>query len=83
MDDYARFHFNSEHMELVKDVTWVIISYTPLSGVKDTIKFGQKWLYKKRGPHRLAKYMQDNDRKNFIKARGRRLRALGKVRVAI
>ena len=71
----GNFRLGSEHKELVKDITRVIISYTPLSGVADTIRFGQKWLDKKKVPHRVARYIQENDRKNFIKARGRRIRA--------
>jgi hypothetical protein len=74
MGTYGGFRLASEHKELVTDITNVIISYTPLSGVRDTIKFGQKWLSEKKGPHRVAKYIQQSDRKSFIKSRGRRLR---------
>jgi hypothetical protein len=75
MDIYsARFRLGSEHKEFVKDVTNVIISYTPLSGVRDTIKFGQKWISEKRMADRVARYIERNDRKSFIKSRGRRIR---------
>lgn len=74
MGTYGGFRLASEHKELVTDITNVIISYTPLSGVRDTIKFGQKWLRAKRGPQRVAMYIQESDRRSFIKSRGRRLR---------
>ena len=76
MDTYnTRFRLGSEHVEFVTDVTKVIINYTPLSGVLETIRFGQKWINKKRVAHRVARYLHESDRKSFIKARGRRIRA--------
>ncbi len=62
-------------MEFAVDVAKVIISYTPIVGVVDTIKFGEKWISKKRIHTRIARYMQESDRRNFIKARGRKIRA--------
>jgi hypothetical protein len=74
MDGYSsKLHIGAEHKEFVADVTNVIIGYTPISGVLATIKFGQKWLNQKRMPHRVASYMAKNDRKNFIKARSKRI----------
>jgi hypothetical protein len=73
-----KLHFGAEHREFVKDVTGVIISYTPISGVVDTIRFGQKWLNKKKMPRRFASYVQKNERKSFIKSRSRRIRATRK-----
>ena len=71
----SKLHFGTEHREFVRDVTNVLISYTPVSGIFDTIKFGKKWLHKKRMAHRVARYLQRTDRRNFIKARSRRIRA--------
>jgi hypothetical protein len=79
MDAYSyKLHLASEHVEFVKDVTNVIISYTPVSGIIDTVRFGQKWLRKKRMAHRVARYMAESDRRNFIKSRGRRITGLYK-----
>jgi hypothetical protein len=77
MDTYgAKLHLNAEHKEFVKDVTNILIGYTPISGMVGMITFGEKWINKKKVPHRFAKYVHKNDRKNFIKSRSRRLKAL-------
>jgi hypothetical protein len=74
MDVYRnKLHLSSEHKEFAKDVTNMVIGYTPISGVIATINFGQKWLSKKRMPHRIARYMEKKERKNFIKTRSRRI----------
>jgi len=65
--------FNAEHKEFAKDLAWVVINYTPLSGIIYTVKFGKKWLADKRMPHRVATYMADIDRKSFIKSRSKRI----------
>jgi hypothetical protein len=70
------FRLGAEHKEFVKDVTNVVISYTPVSGIIDTIRFGQKWIRKKRMHQRVANYMSRTERKNFIKGRSRRIIAL-------
>ncbi len=75
MDVYTstRMHFGAEHREFAMDMVWLVINYTPLTGVIYTLKFGQKWLHEKRMPHRVARYLERNDRKNFIKTRSRRI----------
>lgn len=45
--------FRYEHRELVKDLTNVIISYTPVSGILDTARFLDKWLLRRRKAHRF------------------------------
>lgn len=76
MDAYSsKLHFSAEHKEFAKDLAWVLINYTPISGVIHTIKFGKKWLGEKRMPHRVASYIAENDRRSFIKARSRRIMA--------
>jgi len=71
----GKLRLGSEHKELLKDVAWVVINYTPVSGVIHTIKFGQKWLYSKKGPHRVATYLAESDRRSFIKTRSRRIKS--------
>lgn len=66
---------NSEHVEFAKDVVMVIVNYTPISGVIATYNFGKKWIADKRGAHRFAAYVAKSDRRNFIKARSRRIKA--------
>ncbi|MDE1865763.1 MAG: hypothetical protein KGH94_03975 [Candidatus Micrarchaeota archaeon] len=84
MDAYTNaFRLSSEHREFAKDVAMLVISYTPLTGFLYTAQFLQKW-FGKRGVHaRVATYMARNDRKNFIKSRGRRIRASRPCAVAV
>lgn len=71
----AKFRFGTEHKEFLKDLTNVIISYTPLSGIADTLKFSHKWFGKKRVGHRVARYVKEQDRRNYIKKRSDKIRA--------
>lgn len=50
-----RFTFRYEHRELLNDVKNVVISYTPLSGIFDTLKFLNKWLFRRKKIYGLSK----------------------------
>jgi hypothetical protein len=54
---------NEEHKEAGKDFINVVISYTPLSGIIDTIRFIHKWLFKKQAGQRIAKHIESRIRK--------------------
>lgn len=54
-----------EHKEFFRDLSNVIISYTPISGVIDTVKFMHKWVVKKDSPRRIV---------HHIKRKGKRLK---------
>ncbi len=68
----ARIHLNPEHKAFVKDLATVLVSYTPVSGVFDTVKFSHKWFGKRRVGQRMAKRIRKSNRRSYIKARGRR-----------
>jgi hypothetical protein len=68
-----KLRLKTEHKEFVKDLTNVIISYTPISGISDTLKFTHKWFGKKRVGHRVARFMKVRERKNYIKSRTKRI----------
>ena len=38
------FKIHDEHKEVGKDLLSVAISYTPLSGIVDTVRFMHKWI---------------------------------------
>ena len=69
----GKLHLNPEHKAFVKDLTNVIVSYTPVSGVVDTVKFSHKWFGKRRVGHRIAKQIKRHNRRSYIKSRGRRV----------
>jgi hypothetical protein len=69
----GNFHLNPEHRAFVKDLTAVIVSYTPVSGVVDTVRFGHKWFGKRKVGHRIAKQIKRRNRRSYIKGRGRRI----------
>lgn len=56
-----------EHKELFKDLGNVIISYTPISGVLDTVKFVHKWVVKKNSPGRIASSIRRSQRRMHLK----------------
>jgi hypothetical protein len=70
----SKSRLNAEHKAFLKDLTNVLISYTPFSGIVDTIKFSHKWFGKKRTAHRFASYVITQDRKNHIKSRSRKIK---------
>lgn len=51
----SKISLKYEQKEFLHDVKNVIISYTPLSGIFDTLKFLNKWLIKRRHVHRFGK----------------------------
>ncbi len=63
-----------EHKAFIKDLTYVVISYTPASGIVDTIKFSHKWFGKKRSIRRTIKHVRVLNRKSFIKNRSRKIK---------
>lgn len=65
---------SSEHRAFFIDLISVIISYTPVSGVTDTIKFSHKWFGKKRSIRRTIKYIKKVNRKKYIKKRNRKIK---------
>jgi hypothetical protein len=69
-----RVHLSSEHKALIKDLTSMMIGYTPAAGIVDTIKFGNKWFGKRKVAHRTIQYIKDRNRKNSIKKRGRKIK---------
>lgn len=69
----GRLHLNPEHRAFVKDLTAVIVSYTPVSGVVDTVRFSHKWFGKRKVGHRIAKRIKRRNRRSYIKGRGRRI----------
>lgn len=68
-----KLHMSPEHIAFFKDLGAVVVSYTPASGVVDTIKFGHKWLGKRKAGHRIAKYIKKRSRRIYIKSRGKRI----------
>ncbi len=59
--------FGEEHKEFFRDLSNVIISYTPISGVIDTVKFMHKWLVKKDSPHRIVHHIKKKQKKLRLK----------------
>lgn len=75
MDIYnGRLRLNSEHKEFARDITNVIISYTPVSGIIDTIRFGSKWFHKRKMHSRVSNYLKERERRNHRKAKSRKIR---------
>ncbi|MGD0728644.1 MAG: hypothetical protein ABR981_01045 [Candidatus Micrarchaeaceae archaeon] len=52
-----KFNIKYEHREVLNDVKNVIISYTPLSGIYDTAKFFNKWLFKKKKINKVSNHI--------------------------
>ena len=50
----SKFNFRYEHVEFLNDLKNVVISYTPLSGILDTLKFLNKWLLKRKKANRVV-----------------------------
>jgi hypothetical protein len=71
--DSNKLHLSPEHKAFFKDLTNVIISYTPVSGVVDTIKFSHKWFGKRKVAHRIASYVKTRNRRNYIKSRSKKI----------
>jgi len=69
----GKLHLNPEHKAFVKDLATVMVSYTPVSGVVDTVKFSHKWFGKRKVGHRIAKQIKRRNRRSYIKGRGRRI----------
>ncbi len=69
----GKLRLNPEQKAFVKDLSTVVISYTPVSGVVDTVKFGHKWFGKRRVGHRIARQIKRQNRRSYIKSRGRRV----------
>ncbi|MFI5412462.1 MAG: hypothetical protein ACHQX1_01065 [Candidatus Micrarchaeales archaeon] len=65
---------SAEHRAFIRDLMGVIISYTPVSGITDTIKFSHKWFGKKRSIRRTIKYMKNVNRKTYIKKRNKKIK---------
>ena len=68
-----KLRLTPEHKAFVKDLATVIVSYTPVSGVFDTMKFGHKWFGKRQLGHRIAKQIKKRERKSYIKGKGRKI----------
>lgn len=76
----GKLRLGREHKAFLKDLTNVVISYTPLSGLVDTVKFSHKWLGKRKVHSRIHKYMLKRERRNHIKTRGRMIKVRSWVR---
>jgi hypothetical protein len=76
--DASKLRLNPEHKEFARDLTNVIISYTPISGLFDTLKFSHKWFGKRRVGHRIHRHLSVQGRRMYIKSRSRKI--IGKHR---
>jgi hypothetical protein len=65
--DSQKQAFGDEHKEFFKDLGNVVISYTPISGVLDTVKFLHKWVVKKKSHHKIAHHIKRSHRKMRMK----------------
>lgn len=75
MDMYGnKLRLSNEHKSFIKDLAIVVISYTPVSGIFDTIRFSHKWFGKKRSIRRTIRYMKNNNRRNYIKSRSMKIK---------
>jgi hypothetical protein len=74
MDAYSsKLRLNPEHKAFIKDLTNVLISYTPISGIFDTVKFSHKWIGTRRIAHRVATHIMVESRRSFIKSHSRKI----------
>ena len=69
-----RFNFRYEHRELLNDVKNVVISYTPLSGIFDTLKFLNKWLFKRKKMSRVGRQINKRYRMFMLERTAKRYR---------
>jgi ABC-type Fe3+-hydroxamate transport system substrate-binding protein len=69
-----RFNFKYEHRELLNDIKNVVISYTPVSGIFDTLKFLNKWLFKRKKVHKLGNGINKRYRMFKLKIAAKRYR---------
>ncbi len=73
----SRLRLSTEHKEFIKDLTTLMVGYTPVSGAVGIITFGNKWFGQKRSLHRTVEYMveyvKECNRKSYIKKRSRRI----------
>ena len=70
--DIVKLKLNPEYKEFFKDLSNVVISYTPVSGFFDTLKFSHKWFGKRKVAHRIHAHVQRTSRRSYIKSRSKR-----------
>ncbi|MCL5423777.1 MAG: hypothetical protein M1385_01690 [Candidatus Marsarchaeota archaeon] len=71
--DTSRMRLSSEHKAFVRDLTGVVISYTPISGVIDTVKFSHKWFGHRKLIQRTVRHVKVQMRRNYIKSKSRKI----------
>ena len=81
--DTGRIRLSSEHKAFVRDLTGVVISYTPISGVIDTVRFGHKWFGHRKLIQRTIRHMKIQMRRNYIKSKSRKITSKYRARTRI
>ena len=67
-----KIHIKHEHREVLNDLKNVVISYTPVSGIIDTAKFLNKWLFKRRKIHKVSRHLNSRYRMFRLERMARR-----------